>query len=246
MPDYTNIKHAYIGATNIKSIYEGSVLRWKEPASEPVTVWRVVRMTAEDILRLNDELVIVLRPNTGTYSGKYIPMQSYETKILSYYPIVPKVSQQLTIKYDYGTIGSDGLRLCHYAEIEDADQYLTYKVVAVGSNQEVRLRKLAGGDNTWLTRVQYSIGGTKNVFTLDTLNGSCWFTRKRVSDRSEANLPDESDIDQSWAGYSIGVDSNYYLNGNIGTYMSYRFVTWSQNETTNGNAYILKKVTAQL
>lgn len=252
--DYTGIKHAYIGATNLKKIYQGSTLQWEEPSSEPVTVWRAVRTTMDDNPSYNDEYVLVLRPSSGTFSGQYLPVNSYESSIRvmgsRVYFISLDSAKPLTLKYNYNAVGSDGLRLCHYAEIEDADNYYSFKVTALKSGNEryMRLRKKNEGDNSWLRSTTGPM--SLEIIDLDSAGNSGWFSRQVVSGRYESGVPDSPNIDWSWASPTTDMytsnNINYYVYGNFGTYSSNKYVTYGSSSSGYGYCYLFKKVTVYL
>lgn len=253
MGEYDNIKHAYIGSTNIKSIYKGSELQWREPSSEPVTVWRAVRRTVDDNPSVGDEYVFVLRPSSGTYSGRYLPMSSYENSVTvlgqKIYFLFPFTSNPMTLRYRYDVFGSDGLRLCHYLADWDLDigQYCSFRVDSLksGLTRYMRLRKRDGGDNTWL-RSTSATGIGIHIMDLDSSANSGWFSRRAVSGWYESDVQDTPNIDESWASPYTDIYSSNSVYGNFGTYSNKNYVTWGNDSSGHGYCYIFKKVTAYL
>lgn len=241
MPDFTNIKHAYIGQTNIKTIYEGSVLRWQEPSSEPVTVFRAIRTTEDDTWSVGDGVMILLR---NPQDGKFYMLQPNNSTILTIkYINYYTAGGGWYIYYDYNTIGSDGKRLCYYIMGFTDPDYAPYTVAATA----------IGGKFAKLQRRGYA-SSERYLSNRDVLgrNVMSWYSSgnhfgcEATDGYRESDLPDLQSIDSPWIQniVQLSYPNQFSISPTIYSYSSAKYVAWVK--TLETGVYMFKKVTANI
>lgn len=236
--DYTGIKHAYIGATNLKKIYQGGTLQWEEPSSEPKSVFRVIRATEDDTWSVGDGLAILMR---NPQDGLYRILTEFNSSIGGIKYIMYS-DTGINLRYDYNVIGSDGKRLCYYFRYTDQD-YTPYTVAdtALGGKYAKIQRRMYSSSERYLQN-----STTLNRNLLSWASSGKYFGREANTGYYERDIPDIQNIDSPWfqniANFSP--PNQYSISPSAYTYGSVKYVAWVK--TLETGVYMFKKVTAYL
>lgn len=242
MPDFTNIKHAYIGQTNIKSIYEGSVLRWQEPSSEPVTVFRAIRTTEDDTWSVGDGVMILLR---NPQDGKFYMLQPVNStistiKYINYYT----AGGDWHVYYDYNTIGSDGKRLCYFYVGGYTDPNYAPYTVADTSNGGKFAKLQCNGYTSSERYLKHSTTLGRNILSWG--SSGTYYGCEATEGYRESDLPDLQSIDSPWIQNIVqfSYPNQYSISPTKYTYSTANYVAWVK--TLETGVYMFKKVTANI
>lgn len=239
MGEYTNIKHAYIGSTNIKSIYKGSELQWREPSSEPRNVFRVIRTTVDDTWSVGDGMVILMRnPQDGLY---YILAE--DNSSIASVKYIKYGTYGFSMGYDYNVIGSDGKRLCYYFIGYTDQTYTPYTVAdtALDGKFAKIQRRMYSSSERYLNK-STTLG--RNIMSWS--SSGAYLGCEANTGYYERDIPDIQNIDSPWFQNiaKLGSTNQYSISPSVYTYSSARYVAWVKSLETG--VFMCKKVTAQI